>query len=267
MTPGTYSRDAVARYRATMAADRWAPDALAPIPVELDDRQKLACLHRILAGIGFNENMAGHVTMAASDGSDAMWASPWGLWWEEVRASDLCLVDLDGRVLEGRFSVSPAIFLHTELHRNRPDARVVVHNHPYHATLLATLGLLPEITHQAACMFDGGLRLVDEYQGQVLDADAGAWLADAVGDAIGVILLSHGAIVIGASVEEATYRAYTFDRMCRITADAVIAGRPTHPIAPEHRPGLRDAFRTHALDAFWNGAVRQVLRADPSVLR
>ena len=59
-----------------------------PLGVELDERQKLACLHRILAGIGFNENMAGHVTMAA-DGADDLWASPWGLWWDEVRASDL----------------------------------------------------------------------------------------------------------------------------------------------------------------------------------
>ena len=250
-----------------METERWVPGALAPTGARLDDRQKLACLHRVLAGTGFNENMAGHVTMAVGDGSDAMWASPWGLWWNEVRASDLCLVDYDGQVVEGRWPVSPAIFLHTELHRVRPDARVVVHNHPYHATLLATMGLLPEITHQAACMFDGGLRLVDEYQGQVLDSDAGRWLADAVGDAIGVILLSHGAIVIGASVEEATYRAVTFDRMCRLTADALLAGRPTHEIAPDHRSGLRDAFRTHALDAYWNGALRQTLQRDPTVLR
>jgi ribulose-5-phosphate 4-epimerase/fuculose-1-phosphate aldolase len=249
-----------------MQTDRFTPTAMAPVGVELDDRQRLACLHRILAGIGFNENMAGHVTMSVGDGTDDMWASPWGLWWNEVTASDLCRVDIHGNVVDGRWSVSPAIFLHTELHRSRPDARVVVHNHPYHATLLATMGLLPEITHQAASMFDGGLRLVDEYQGQVLDADAGTWLADAVGDAIGVILLSHGAIVIGASVEEATYRSVTFDRMCRLTADAVIANRPTHEIAPEHRAGLRDAFRAHALDAYWNGAVRQLLARDRTVL-
>jgi ribulose-5-phosphate 4-epimerase/fuculose-1-phosphate aldolase len=244
----------------------WKPRAMPPLGVELDERQKLACLHRILAGIGFNENMAGHVTMAV-DGSDHLWASPWGLWWDEVRASDLCLVSADGEVLDGSWDVSPAIFLHTELHRARPDARVVVHNHPYHATLLATLGRLPEITHQAACMFDGGLRLVDEYQGQVLDADAGTWLADAVGDAIGVLLVSHGAIVIGSSVEEATYRAFTFDRMCRLTADALLSGESAREIAPEFRASLLEAFRTHALDAFWNGAVRQLLRAEPEVLR
>jgi ribulose-5-phosphate 4-epimerase/fuculose-1-phosphate aldolase len=248
-----------------MGHDPWVPHALAPTGVTLDDRQKLACLHRILAGIGFNENMAGHVTMDAGDGT--MWASPWGLWWDEVCTADLVRVDGDGGIVEGRWPVSPAILLHTELHRARPDARVVVHNHPYHATLLATMGLLPEITHQAACMFDGGLRLVDDYQGQVLDTDAGAWLAAAVGDAIGVILLSHGAIVIGASVEEATYRSVTFDRMCRLTADALTAGRATFEIAPEHRKDLRDAFRTHALDAYWNGALRQTIQRDPTVLR
>ena len=152
------------------------PQAMTPIGVELTERQKLVCLHRILAGLGFNENMAGHVTMVG-DAAGHLWTSPWGLWWDEVRASDLCLVSPEGELLDGRWDVNPAIFVHTELHRSRPGARVVVHNHPYHATLLATLGRLPEITHQAACMFDGALALVDEYQGQVLDQDASAWLA------------------------------------------------------------------------------------------
>lgn len=241
------------------------PRAMPPVGVELTERQKLACLHRILAGIGFNENMAGHVTMTA-DPRGNVWASPWGLWWDEVHASDLCLVSPDGDVLEGSWDVSPAIFVHTELHRTRPDARVIVHNHPYHATLLATLGRLPEITNQAACMFDGDLALVDEYQGQVLDRDASVWLAERVGSANGVILANHGALVIGASVEEATYRAATFDRMCRLTADALISGIPTREIAPEHRAALKDAFRTHALDAYWNGALRLLLADDSTAL-
>jgi len=241
------------------------PRAMSPIGVELTERQKLACLHRILARIGFNENMAGHVTMTA-DADGNLWASPWGLWWDEVHASDLSLVSADGVLLDGRWDVSPAIFVHTELHRSRPDARVVVHNHPYHATLLATLGRLPEITHQAACMFDGDLALVDEYQGQVLDQDASAWLASRVGSANGVILASHGALVIGSSVEEATYRSATFDRMCRLTTDALISRLPTREIATAHRAGLKDAFRTHALDAYWSGAVRLLLADDPTVL-
>ena len=241
------------------------PRAMPPIGVDLTERQKLACLHRILAGIGFNENMAGHVTVA-EDGTENLWASPWGKWWDEVHASDLCLVSPDGELLDGAWDVSPAIFVHTELHRTRPDARVVAHNHPYHATLLATLGRLPEITHQAACMFDGELALVDEYQGQVLDQDDSAWLAARVGAANGVILASHGALVIGSSVEEATYRSATFDRMCRLTSDALISGLPTREIAAAHRGALKDAFRTHALEAYWNGAVRLLLADDATVL-
>jgi len=241
------------------------PRAMSPIGVELTERQKLACLHRILARIGFNENMAGHVTMTA-DADGNLWASPWGLWWDEVHASDLSLVSADGVLLDGRWDVSPAIFVHTELHRSRPDARVVVHNHPYHATLLATLGRLPEITHQAACMFDGDVALVDEYQGQVLDQDASAWLAARAGSANGVILANHGALVVGSSVEEATYRSATFDRMCRLTADALISGLEAREIAPGHRAALKDAFQTHALDAYWNGAVRLLLRDDATVL-
>ncbi len=248
-----------------MSDTSFKPLAMPPLGYELSERQKLACLHRVLAGIGFNENMAGHVTVAA-DADGNLWVSPWGKWWDEVRASDLVLVSPDGEVLDGAWDVSPAVYLHTGIHRARPDARVVVHNHPYHATLLATMGRLPEITHQAACMFDGALRLVDEYQGQVLDEEAAAWLAEQVGDADGVILVSHGALVIGSSIEEATYRAYTFDRMCRLTADALIAGHPTREIAPEWRSSLKDAFRTHALDAFWNGAVRLLLRDQPDVL-
>jgi ribulose-5-phosphate 4-epimerase/fuculose-1-phosphate aldolase len=241
------------------------PRAMPPLGYDLTERQKLACLHRVLAGIGFNENMAGHVT-AVADADGNVWASPWGKWWDEVQASDLVLVSPDGEVVDGQWEVSPAVYLHTGLHRARPDARVIVHNHPYHATLLATMGRLPEITHQAACMFDGRLRLVDEYEGQILDDDAGARLAEQVGDADGVILVSHGALVIGASIEEAAYRSYTFDRMCRLTADALVAGQPTREITPELRRSLRDAFRTHALDVFWNGAVRMLLRDQPDVL-
>ena len=39
-----------------------------PPCIDLSERQKLACLHQILAGIGFNENMAGHVTCVADGG-------------------------------------------------------------------------------------------------------------------------------------------------------------------------------------------------------
>jgi ribulose-5-phosphate 4-epimerase/fuculose-1-phosphate aldolase len=58
----------------------------------------------------------------------------------------------------------------TELHRRRPDARVVIHNHPYHVTVLAAVGVRPEIGHQTGSMFAGDHSLVTEYTGEVDDA-------------------------------------------------------------------------------------------------
>ncbi len=81
-----------------------------------------------------------------------MWCNPWGLWWEEVRASDILRLDADGEIVDGQWDVTPAVFLHTELHRARADARVIVHNHPYYATLLvddrrAAASGAPELVH------------------------------------------------------------------------------------------------------------------------
>jgi hypothetical protein len=65
----------------------WSPRITPPIGVDLTDRQALACAFRILGHSGFSENIAGHITMVKDDG--AMWVNPWGLWWEEISASDL----------------------------------------------------------------------------------------------------------------------------------------------------------------------------------
>ena len=124
-----------------------------------------------------SENLSGHITWATDDGG--MWCNPWGIWWDEVRASDIVRLDADGEIVEGRWDVTPAVFLHTELHRARPDAAVIVHNHPYYATLLAHDGRDRRgIVHQNSCIFDGELAFVDEYAG-VDDADDGEWLARA----------------------------------------------------------------------------------------
>ena len=152
----------------------WAPSVVPPIGVDLTDEQTLACAFRILAGRGFTENMAGHITWQRR-GTDRHAGQPVG----PVVGGDHRLRHLRRRrvtaaVLDGQWDVTPAIHIHTELHRRRPDARVVVHNHPYYVTVLAAVGVLPEIVHQTGCMFDGDLDFVDEYTGEVDDAELGA---------------------------------------------------------------------------------------------
>jgi ribulose-5-phosphate 4-epimerase/fuculose-1-phosphate aldolase len=230
---------------------------------DLTVRQRLACALRVLAREGWQENLSGHVTCATPDGG--MWVNPWGIWWQEVRASDIVRLDAEGNVVEGRWDVTPAVFLHTELHRARSDAIVVVHNHPYHATLLAAMHERPRMVHQNSCIFDEELAFVDEY-GAIENAIDGQWLADSVGQASGVLLAHHGAIITAPTIAEACYKAATFERMCRFTYDILATGREPIELPAEHRRALKPNLRQNAPTAYWDGAVRGLLRDEPDVL-
>jgi ribulose-5-phosphate 4-epimerase/fuculose-1-phosphate aldolase len=231
---------------------------------DLTPAQELACALRILAHEGWQENLSGHITWADDDGG--LLVNPWGMWWSEVRARDIMRVSYDGEILSGKWDVTPVVFIHTELHRARPDARIVVHNHPYAATALACLGVEPVISHQNSCLFDGELAFVDEYDGAVESADAARSLAEHVGKASGVLLANHGAIVTGETIGAACYRSVTFERMCRFTLDALQAGRELRPLPAASRSGLKELLDRVTPTAYWDGAVRQLIAREPEVL-
>ncbi len=243
----------------------WSASRTPPIGRDLTNVQAHACAVRHLASTGFSENIGGHLTWVdRADGS--MLVNPWGLWWEEVTASDVIRVDADGHVIEGQWDVTPAIHIHTELHRNRPDARVVVHNHPYYVTVLAAAGLLPEILHQTTTMYAGDMVFVDEYDGEISDPSKGSALAQAIGEASIIILANHGLIVTGENLAEATYRAANFDRQCRLMVDMLKIGGK-HSIIPEAaRAPMRHTMMKRASHVYWAGAVRQLIAREPAVL-
>jgi ribulose-5-phosphate 4-epimerase/fuculose-1-phosphate aldolase len=242
----------------------WTPRAKPPLGIELDDRQQLAAAFRILAAEGCSEHMSGHITVAMPAGR--LRVNPWGLWWDEITASDLCVVDAEGMVIEGRWDVTPAIHIHTELHRRRADALVVVHNHPYHVTVLAALGLLPEVLHQTGCLFDGETRFVDEYTGEIDSASLGANLADRIGEASVIVLANHGVIVTAPTVEEAVYKTAAFERQCRLAYDVLIgttADRVPTTIPPAVRPAMKKALLDRVSEVYFAGWVRRLLRTQP----
>ena len=243
----------------------WRPSAMPGIGVELTPNQELACALRILARLGFSENIAGHITWdPKSDGT--MLVNPWGKWWDEVSASDICRVDADATVLEGRWDVTPAIHIHTELHRRRPDARVVVHNHPYYVTLLAAVGMVPDALHQTGSMYLDDVGFVSEYGGEIDDPVLGAELADQIGDKSIVILANPGIIVTAPTMQEAVYSSASFERMCRLHYDVKVLGVEPTRIAEHVQKSMKQSLLGRGSELYWNGAVRRLLREEPDVL-
>ncbi len=233
--------------------------------VELTEKQKLACALRILARAGCSLDVSGHITIV-QDQSGAMLCNPYGLWLEEVRASDICLVSADGEVLDGPYDVSPAVFIHTELHRVRRDATVIIHNHGHYGVLLGTMGIVPEVTDQQSCLLAEEVVLFDEYGGAVADMSAGASLAAGVGEASAVLLANHGCLSLAPTLEKAVYKAVVFERMCRLNYEAMVAGVKPSIVADESQLEMKPVLSAFSSQVFWEGAVRQLLTIEPEVL-
>jgi ribulose-5-phosphate 4-epimerase/fuculose-1-phosphate aldolase len=235
------------------------------VGTELDDRQRVACAARILAHIGFSENYAGHITAAQGDG-ERFWCTPWGLWWDEVRASDIVVIDSDGEVVEGELGVTPAIHIHTGLHRARPDARVVVHNHPPYATLLASHGIVPSMFTQTGLILHGEVHLVEQYTGAVSTPDEGDELAGKLLEGSAYLLANHGAITVGETVEEVVFKSAILEVVCRQATESRQLGVAPIDIDERYIQGMQRLQLERSVQAYWDGAVRQLLRTDPEVL-
>ena len=243
----------------------WAPSVMQPIGVDLSDEQQMAVAFRHLASIGFAENMAGHITWQP-DGRSDMYVNSWGLWWQELTASDICVVDEDARVVRGRWDVTPAIHIHTEIHRHRPDARVVIHNHPYYVSLIAALGTLPELVHQTGALFLDDMYLVEKYDGEIDTPWRAAELAEQIGSANLVILANHGVIATGKDLAAAVYRAVSIERVCRLAYDVMLTGRTPTTMNRGDMVGMQASLIERAADVYWAGAARMTIKADPGVL-
>ncbi|MGI9600505.1 MAG: class II aldolase/adducin family protein [Acidimicrobiales bacterium] len=243
----------------------WAPSHVPALGHELTQAQELACALRHLDDTGFCENLSGHISWQIA-GSPHLLANPWGYWWAEVRARDIVTLDAGGLVVDGQWDVTPAIHIHTELHRVRSDARVVVHSHPPYASVLAAIGELPGIVHQNSSILADEMVLVDDYDGEVDSPVLGEELARRIGSASVALLVSHGVIVTAATMAEAVYKSVLFERTCWIHHQVQLRGEKAQTIADRFQHQLKASLVERAAPVYWDGALRQLLAAEPEVV-
>jgi ribulose-5-phosphate 4-epimerase/fuculose-1-phosphate aldolase len=246
-------------------AAAWMPASMPGVGRSLSDEQVLALALRHLDDLGFCENLSGHITWQR-EGTDTMLVNPWGLWWGETKASDILEIDATGKVLRGKWDVTPAFHLHTELHKARPDARVVIHNHPIYCSVLAAIGVLPEIVHQNSAIIMDEMVMVHEYDGELNTPTVAAELVRHIGDASVAVLASHGVVVTAPTMEEGLYKAAQFERACEIYWKVLQTGQKPLPIPAEPMKGIKASQVERASYAYFDGAVRPIIANEPDVL-
>lgn len=190
-------------------------------------KQRLAAAFRLFAKMGFDEGVAGHITVRDPAAADRFWVNPLGMYFGHIRARDLILVNHQGDVVRGERPVNRAAFaIHAQVHAARPDVVAAAHAHSPAGKSWSSLGRLLDPLTQDACAFFEDHALFSDYTGVVDTTDEGARIAKAVGKHKAVILQNHGLLTVGASVDEAAWWFITMDRSCDAQLRAEAAGTP-----------------------------------------
>jgi L-fuculose-phosphate aldolase len=230
----------------------------------LKPAQQIVVLIRTLAAQGYDDKLAGHVSVR--DREDGTLLVPRvGTMWDEFTVDDVVRIDGDGVMVEGSGSLNPAIVFHLELHRARPDIVCAVHNHPPYGTLWACAGALPPLYDQTAANGGGRAVVYTEYGGAVLSRDVAAALARAYGDADMAILTGHGTLVTAGSIALALLRAQCFEHRCRKAYEVASLGQPGVLLSDEHARQLGGSADLYA-DMLMVAYARRLRRVDPLAL-
>ena len=198
-------------------------------------RQDLAAALRLAVRFGFHEGIDNHFSLLVSGTRDRFLLNPWGFHWDEVRASDLLVVDAAGKLISGSIEPEPtAFYIHSRIHLANPHAACVLHTHMPYATAITTLanGRIEPIS-QSAMRFWGQVAYDDVYNGLALDHAEGDRMTAALGDKRVLFLANHGVVVVGETVARAFTDLYHLERVCQLQCIAMQTGQSLRRLSPD----------------------------------
>ena len=242
-------------------------------PQEWQARVDLAACYRLVDLYGYSDMMANHISMRVPGEGEVFLINPYGMMYDEITASSLIKVDVDGTVLSKPdfgdldYGVNKAGYvIHSAIHEARPEIECIIHTHSWASMSVSSLqcGLLP-IT-QTAMRF---LKVrYHDYQGVVLDTAEQASLIADLGDAEALILRNHGALTVGRTVGEAFNWMHRLELSCRAQLQAMACNTPLQTVPDavlqetylNYQPQTRRPYGVME----WPGLLRMLDRMDPT---
>lgn len=238
-------------------------------------RVDLAAFYRLSALYGWDDFIYTHISARVPGPSQHFLINPFGLMFDEITASSLVKVDIDGQVVgQSEYSINKAGYLiHSAIHAARDDAHYIAHFHSADGTAVSAHaeGLLP--LNQRALGLIPGLAYHD-YEGVALNLDEQERLVADLGNAKIMLLRNHGTLALGSSPGEAFSGIYQLEEACKAQVRTLSMGRDNVLIAPEaaqqevrhqmNGGGLQisDSAKSHYV-LVWEAALRKANRESP----
>lgn len=197
-------------------------------------RVDLAAFYRIAAIHKFDDFLYTHISARVPGPEQHFLINPFGLAFDEITASSLVKIDIDGNILsESEYGINYAGFvIHSAIHAAREDAHYIAHFHTA-AGMGASAhaeGLLP--ISQRALGIIPGLSYHD-YEGVALNLDERERLVRDLGQSKQMLLRNHGTLALGSTPGEAWSGIYQLESACSVQVAALAGGRENVLIAPE----------------------------------
>jgi len=261
---------------ATMAVS--APLASVDIPPMKDRvgaeewkiRVDLAAAYRLVAYYGWDDLIFTHLSARIPGPEHHFLLNPYNLMFEEVTASSLVKVDVDGNPVEpSPFITNPAGFtIHSAIHMAREDAHAVMHLHTPHGQAVSAHdeGLMP-LTQTAMLIRDEVA--YHDYEGVAVDLDERERIVADLGAKDAMLLRNHGTLTVGENVGEAFIKMYFLERACQAQILALSAGEGHLNNPPQGTPEVaaqqgKIGLKLAAGALAWPALLRKAHRLDPS---
>ncbi|OAG09402.1 arad-like aldolase/epimerase [Paraphaeosphaeria sporulosa] len=190
-------------------------------------KQHLAAAYRVFAERGFDEGVAGHISVRDPVWEDHFWLNPLSTHFSQIRVSDLILVNEEGTVVQGDQPINAAAFaIHSAIHRRRPDVHAACHAHSVYGKAWSVFGKELDMITQDSIRFYKSHGVYKQFGGVVLASEEGERIADALGNGKAAILQNHGILTVGQTVDEAAFWFLSLDKTCQtqLLVDAAAAG-------------------------------------------
>jgi len=232
-------------------------------------RVDTAAAYRLVALYGWDDLVFTHISARVPGSQHHFLINPYGMMFDEITASSLVKVDLDGNiVMETDYHINPAGFtIHSAVHAAREDALCVMHTHTDYGVAVSAQrqGLLP-ISQQS--LFPLSSLGYHDYEGLALNEDEKPRLVADLADKSYLILKNHGLLTIGSTVADAFLAMYILERACKIQILAQSGGAELTPIPGPILAGItaqaEAATKGLGGQLVWPGLLRKLDRVDPS---
>jgi ribulose-5-phosphate 4-epimerase/fuculose-1-phosphate aldolase len=231
---------------------------------EWEARVALAAAYRLTDLFGMTTLVYNHITARVPGTTDQFLINEFDMGYDEITASNLVKIDINGRVLEGGHTINlPGYVIHSAVHAARHDVNCVMHTHTPYGMAVSALETGFRPLQQDTYGFHNDISY-HEFEGLAVDVEERERLVTDLGNTNNMVLRNHGLLTLGQNVSDAWGRMWNLERACQVQVLAMSTGQPLNQAPIEAIEKTAALVGRNSAGMAWPYLLRKLDAKDPS---